>query len=164
MEINYLKLQKELEIRQNIMYIYLANEIHSTTGSQYGQILHIPFDAVENSNGNFLSFDSVNNGIEIGKDINKVRVTTKVLFDASSYNIESPTVGILIQKNTYQLTYQTLQRVKNTTYQQVEMETVLDVTQGDLIYVDFRSVAIEQQNITINAGRGDTYLIVEAIC
>lgn len=25
-------------------------------------------------------------------------MTTKVLFDASSYNIESPTVGILIQK------------------------------------------------------------------
>ena len=70
----------------------------------------------------------------------------------------------MIQKNTYQLTYQTLQRVRNTDYQQVEMETVLDVTQGDLIYVDFRSVASEQQDITINAGRGDTYLIVEAIC
>ena len=72
--------------------------------------------------------------------------------------------GVLIQKNTYQLLYQTLQRVRNTDYQQVEMETVLDVTQGDLIYVDFRSVAVENQNITINAGRGDTYLIVEAIC
>lgn len=70
----------------------------------------------------------------------------------------------MIQKNTYQLLYQTLQRVRNTDYQQVEMETVLDVTQGDLIYVDFRSVAVENQNITINAGRGDTYLIVEAIC
>lgn len=72
--------------------------------------------------------------------------------------------GVLIQKNTYQLLYQTLQRVRNTDYQQVEMETVLDVTQGDLIYVDFRSVATEQQDITINSGRGDTYLIVEAIC
>ena len=72
--------------------------------------------------------------------------------------------GVLVQKNTYQLLYQTLQRVRNTDYQQVEMETVLDVTQGDLIYVDFRSVAVENQNITINAGRGDTYLIVEAIC
>lgn len=72
--------------------------------------------------------------------------------------------GVLVQKNTYQLTYQTLQRVKNITYQQVEMETVLDVTQGDLIYIDFRSVATEQQDITINSGRGDTYLIVEAIC
>lgn len=72
--------------------------------------------------------------------------------------------GVLIQKNTHQLTYQTLQRVRNTDYQQVEMETVLDVTQGDLIYVDFRSIAVENQNITINAGRGDTYLIVEAIC
>lgn len=92
MEINYLKLQKELEIRQNIMYIYLANEIHSTTGSQYGQILKVPFDTVENSNGNFLSFDSVNNGIKIGKDINKVRVTIKVLFDGSSYQIENPVV------------------------------------------------------------------------
>ena len=70
----------------------------------------------------------------------------------------------MIQKNTYQLLYQTLQRVRNTDYQQVEMETVLDVTQGDLIYVDFRSVAVENQNITINAGRGDTCLIVEAIC
>lgn len=72
--------------------------------------------------------------------------------------------GVVVQKNTYQLLYQTLQRVRNTDYQQVEMETVLDVTQGDLIYVDFRSVAVENQNITINAGRGDTYLIVEAIC
>lgn len=72
--------------------------------------------------------------------------------------------GVLVQKNTYQLLYQTLQRVKNTDYQQVEMETILNVTQGDLIYVDFRSIAVENQNITINAGRGDTYLIVEAIC
>lgn len=70
----------------------------------------------------------------------------------------------MVQKNTYQLLYQTLQRVRNTDYQQVEMETILNVTQGDLIYVDFRSVAVETQNITINAGRGDTYLIVEAIC
>lgn len=70
----------------------------------------------------------------------------------------------MVQKNTYQLLYQTLQRVRNTDYQQVEMETVLDVTQGDLIYIDFRSVATEQQDITINSGRGDTYLIVEAIC
>ena len=70
----------------------------------------------------------------------------------------------MIQKNTYQLLYQTLQRVRNTDYQQVEMETILNVTQGDLIYVDFRSIAVENQNITINAGRGDTYLIVEAIC
>lgn len=70
----------------------------------------------------------------------------------------------MVQKNTYQLLYQTLQRVRNTDYQQVEMETILNVTQGDLIYVDFRSVAVENQNITINAGRGDTYLIVEAIC
>lgn len=72
--------------------------------------------------------------------------------------------GVLVQKNTYQLLYQTLQRVRNTDYQQVEMETILNVTQGDLIYVDFRSVAVENQNITIDAGRGDTYLIVEAIC
>lgn len=72
--------------------------------------------------------------------------------------------GVLVQKNTYQLLYQTLQRVRNTDYQQVEMETILNVTQGDLIYVDFRSIAVENQNITINAGRGDTYLIVEAIC
>lgn len=72
--------------------------------------------------------------------------------------------GVVVQKNTYQLLYQTLQRVRNTDYQQVEMETILNVTQGDLIYVDFRSVAVETQNITINAGRGDTYLIVEAIC
>lgn len=72
--------------------------------------------------------------------------------------------GVLVQKNTYQLLYQTLQRVRNTDYQHVEMETVLDVTQGDLIYIDFRSVATEQQDITINSGRGDTYLIVEAIC
>lgn len=72
--------------------------------------------------------------------------------------------GVVVQKNTYQLLYQTLQRVRNTDYQQVEMETILNVTQGDLIYVDFRSVAVENQNITINAGRGDTYLIVEAIC
>ena len=72
--------------------------------------------------------------------------------------------GVLVQKNTYQLLYQTLQRVRNTDYQQVEMETILNVTQGDLIYVDFRSIAVETQNITINAGRGDTYLIVEAIC
>lgn len=72
--------------------------------------------------------------------------------------------GVLVQKNTYQLLYQTLQRVRNADYQQVEMETILNVTQGDLIYVDFRSIAVENQNITINAGRGDTYLIVEAIC
>lgn len=72
--------------------------------------------------------------------------------------------GVLVQKNTYQLLYQTLQRVRNTDYQQVEMETILNVTQGDLIYVDFRSIAVENQNITIDAGRGDTYLIVEAIC
>lgn len=72
--------------------------------------------------------------------------------------------GVLVQKNTYQLLYQTLQRVRNTDYQQVEMGTILNVTQGDLIYVDFRSIAVENQNITINAGRGDTYLIVEAIC
>lgn len=70
----------------------------------------------------------------------------------------------MVQKNTYQLLYQTLQRVRNTDYQQVEMETILNVTQGDLIYVDFRSIAVENQNIIINAGRGDTYLIVEAIC
>lgn len=95
MEINYLKLQKELEIRQNIMYIYLANEIHSTTGSQYGQILKVPFDTIENSNGDFLSFDAQNNGIKINKNISKIRVTTKVLFDASSYQIENPVVRSL---------------------------------------------------------------------
>lgn len=34
MEINYLKLQKELEIRQNVMYVYLANQVSSTTGQE----------------------------------------------------------------------------------------------------------------------------------
>ena len=34
MEINYLKLQRQLEVRQNIMYIYLANKVSSTTGQE----------------------------------------------------------------------------------------------------------------------------------
>lgn len=92
MEINYLKLQRQLEVRQNIMYIYLANQVSSTTGQETRTDIKSSFWYHRKFKWRFLSFDAQNNGIKINKNISKIRVTTKVLFDASSYQIENPVV------------------------------------------------------------------------
>ena len=76
------------------MYIWQIKLVQQQV-KKLGQILKVPFDTIENSNGDFLSFDTQNNGIKINKNISKIRVTTKVLFDASSYQIENPVVRSL---------------------------------------------------------------------
>lgn len=143
---------------KNAIHAYLSAEQSITTDSNQRQV--VPIDSVLAKKG--VDFDLQDNGIVINKENIKVRVTAKVNCNRGG---ESGTrvYGLVIQKNSYSLNYQNLKVLSNENYQEIICEAIFNVTKGDKIFLDLRSVASTNITTKINGSRCMTSLIVEEI-
>lgn len=127
-----------------------------TTNSN--QNAKIPFDTTVNTKGTGLTLSS--NGVKIGAEISKVKVTLSGNIGNSSSS--SATVGLIIAKNDYTLTYQTI-KVANGSNSYVDLGTavaIIDVTKNDVIYGYIRSVGATNKTFSLNSSL-NTSMIVE---
>lgn len=143
---------------KNAIHTYLSSVKSITTDSNQRQT--VPLDSILAKKGN--GFDLKDNAIAINKEDIKVKVTAKINCDRTGES-GSRNYGLIIQKNSYSLTYQNLQILQNANYEEIICEAILDVTIGDKIYLDLRSVASTGVNTKINGGRCATYLMVEEL-
>ena len=105
----------------------------------------------------------MDNCVVINKNNIKVKVTAKVTINRSNETSDR-LFGLLIEKNSYALTYQTLKNLSaKANYQEITCEAIIDVNKNDKIYLDLRSVAAENVSAVCNAGRCITSLIVEEL-
>lgn len=143
---------------KNAIHTYLSATQSITTDSNQRQT--IPIDSVLAKKG--IDFDLQDNAIVINKENIKIKVTAKINCDRSGES-NSRGYGLLINKNSYSLTYQNLKTLSNANYQEIICEAIFNASIGDRIYLDLRSVAATNIETKINGGRCITYLIVEEI-
>lgn len=142
---------------KSVIQVYLSTTTTITTNAN--QTAQIPLDTVLKSKGN--SFSLSNSAININKKMT-VRVSSKISLDRQDES-NSRVYGLIIEKNSYALTYQNLKRLINESYEEISCEAVLDVTSGDKIYLDLRTVAATNIKNEVLSGRCMTNLIIEEI-
>lgn len=130
---------------KNAIHAYLSSSTTVTTGSN--QYVQVPLDTTLSKKGN--DFSLVDNCVVINKNNIKVRVTAKVSVNRSGYEGDR-SYGLIIEKNSYALTYQNLKILKNENYQEITCEAIFNATAGDKIYLDIRSVAATNIQTNVN--------------
>ena len=142
---------------KNVIQAYLSTVTTITTSSD--QYVQIPLDSTLISKGT--AFSLSNNAININKKMT-IKATAKINLNRES-ETGSRIYGLIIQKNSYTLTYQNIRQLANENYSEIICEAVIDVEAGDKIYLDLRSVAATGIETNVKAGRCMTYLILEEI-
>ena len=142
---------------KNAIHAYLSSSTTVTTGSN--QYVQVPIDSVLAKKGTAFSLSG--NKITTNK---KMTVKVKAMVDINRESASSTlSYGLIIEKNSYALTYQNIQRITNENYQVITCEAIIDLNANDKIYLDLRSVALTNIATNINNGRCMTSLIVEEI-
>ena len=142
---------------KNAIHAYLSSSTTVTTGSN--QYVQVPIDSVLAKKGTAFSLSG--NKITTNK---KMTVKVKAMVDINRESASSTlSYGLIIEKNSYALTYQNIQRITNENYQAITCEAIIDLNANDKIYLDLRSVALTNIATNINSGKCMTSLIVEEI-
>ena len=147
---------------KNKIHAYYSNVDETTFTSNENQYILVPLDTVFYQYGSELNKTAENDAIVIGKYINNIRISASITCDLSKLASDK-IIGVLVIKNNYDLTYQTLQACHTDNWQRVTFNGIMSVQENDKIFLAIRTVASPGTTLDIHPGRFNTNIIIEEI-